>query len=89
VTPKRTRANSATPPGLKPALKPLIQPLVEPVLTQLGRHERLLKELAADQGRTARLLEEVTTKLDVQFKRTAAIQAQLDQVIVTLSKRST
>ena len=59
--------------ALAPVIKPLLEPVVEPVLTRLDRHEKLL--------------EEVKTALDVQFKRTAAIQAQLDQLAATLSRR--
>lgn len=57
-----------------PSLKPLLEPVVAPVLERLDQHEGLLQELKA--------------ALDVQFKRTAAIQAQLDQVLAQLSKRS-
>jgi hypothetical protein len=58
--------------------------LVEPVLARLERQERLLKELTATQER---MLGEVAAKLDLQFRRTATIQAQLDRLIATLSKR--
>ena len=57
---------------LTPVLKPLLEPVVEPVLERLDRHEELLAELRS--------------ALDTQFKRTAAIQAQLDQVLAALSK---
>ena len=50
----------------------IIKPLVEPVLSRLDRHEELLRELK--------------TALDVQFKRTAAVQAQLDQLLAALAK---
>ena len=79
---KRTRATSLV--ALR-QLKPVLKPLVEPVLTRLERQERLLKELTATQDR---LLGEVTAKFDLQFKRTATIQAQLDRLIATLSKRT-
>ena len=59
--------------GLGPVIKPLLRPLVKPVLTRLDRHEQLLEELKA--------------ALEVQFKRTAAIQARLDHLIATLSKQ--
>ncbi len=54
------------------AIEPVIRPVVEPVLTRLDRHEKLLEELKA--------------ALEIQFKRTAAIQAQLDQLLATLPK---
>lgn len=59
---------------LAPVLKPLIRPVVEPVLTRLDRVEKLL--------------EEMKTAADVQFKRTAAMQAQIDQLLAMLSKTS-
>jgi hypothetical protein len=58
---------------VKPLIKPIIKPVVEPVLSRLDRHEQLL--------------EEVKAALEIQFKRTAAIQAQLDHLISTLSRR--
>ena len=71
--PPKRQARPALPiHALAPVLKPLIEPVVEPVLTRLDRVEKHL--------------EEVKTALDVQFKRTAAIQAQLDHLITTLSK---
>lgn len=57
---------------LKPLLKPLLKPVVEPVLDRLDRQEKLLQELKM--------------ALEVQFKRTAAIQAQLDQIVARLPK---
>ena len=54
-------------------LKPLLKPVVEPVLERLARTEKLL--------------EEMKTALEVQFKRTAAIQAQLDQIVARLPRR--
>jgi hypothetical protein len=54
-------------------VKALLEPVVEPVLSRLDRHEQLLEELKA--------------ALDIQFKRTAQIQAQLDHLIAELAKR--
>jgi len=59
-------------PIIKPLIKPLLKPVVEPVLSRLDRHEQLL--------------EEVKAALDVQFKRTAAIQAQLDQLLAAIAR---
>ena len=56
-------------------LKPLIQPLVKPVLERLDRHEELLTELR--------------DALEVQFKRTAEVQAQLDRITAMLAKSRT
>lgn len=69
------RPSRAAPPlrQLAPVIKPLLAPVVEPVLARLDRHEQLLTELKA--------------ALEVQFKRTAAIQAQLDQLVAGLPKR--
>ena len=47
----------------------LVNPIVEPVVDRLDRHEELLLELKS--------------ALDVQFRRIAAIQAQLDQLLAT------
>jgi hypothetical protein len=44
-----------------------MKPLVEPVVARLDRHEQLLLDLKS--------------ALDIQFKRIAAIQAQLDHLI--------
>ena len=55
-----------------PDMAAVLEPLVEPVLERLDRHERILEELK--------------TALDVQFKRTAAIQAQLDLLLATLKR---
>ena len=55
------------------AIKPLIKPIVEPVLQRLDRHEELLEELKA--------------ALDVQFKRTAEIQAQVDRLVAAITSR--
>ena len=60
--------------ALKPALKPVIKPLIEPVVLRLDKHEDLLFELK--------------TALDVQFRRIAAMQAQMDHLIATLRNRS-
>ena len=53
-------------------LKPLIAPLVEPVIQRLDRHEDLLTEM--------------TEALEIQFKRTADVQAQLDRITAMLAK---
>jgi hypothetical protein len=55
-------------------LKPLLKPIVEPVLARLDRHEALLEELK--------------TALEIQFRRTAEVQAQLDKILSTLAKSS-
>jgi len=68
----------ACPPNAAPSLqqiKPLIEPLVEPVLERLDRHEELLTELKQ--------------ALEIQFKRTADVQAQLDKITAMLSKSRT
>ena len=75
MPPKRPRAILPPWRDLAPVIKPLLEPVVEPVLDRLDRQEKLL--------------EEVKAALDVQFKRTAAIQAQLDRVMAMLSKRAT
>ena len=59
---------------IKPLIKPLM-PLVEPVLERLDRHEELLTELKQ--------------ALEIQFKRTADVQAQLDKITSMLSKSRT
>jgi len=56
-------------------IKPLIEPIVEPVLERLDRHEDLLMELKE--------------ALDIQFKRTAEMQAQLDKITAMLAKSHT
>lgn len=56
-------------------IKPLIEPIVEPVLERLDRHEELLTELKE--------------ALDIQFKRTAEVQAQLDKITAMLAKSHT
>ena len=56
-------------------LKPIIEPLVQPVLERLDRHEELLAELKE--------------ALEVQFKRTAEVQAQLDRITAMLAKSRT
>ena len=53
-------------------LRPLLKPVVEPVIERLDRHEKLLADMKA--------------ALDVQFKRTAEIQAQLDLLIARLAR---
>ena len=55
-------------------IAPLLKPVVAPVLSQLERH--------------AELLDEIRDALQVQFKRTAQIQAQLDKLIATVAKKS-
>ena len=65
---------SKRPPPVKEIL-PLLKPVVQPVLSRLDRHEQLLEELK--------------TALDLQFKRTAQIQAQLDQLLANFSKTRT
>ena len=61
-------------PLLKPIVKPLLQPVVEPVLERLDRHEALLAEMKA--------------ALEIQFKRTDEVQAQLDQIAALLAETS-
>lgn len=51
---------------------PNIRPVVRPVLERLARNEKLLLELKAS--------------LDIQFKRTAQIQAQLDRLLARLAR---
>ena len=72
MPPKQPRRSVLGAEKLAPIIKPLIAPAVRPVLTRLDRHEALLHELKA--------------ALDVQFKRTADIQAQLDQLLGRLGK---
>ena len=70
---KRPARRSPRPSRSGPtALKPLLRPVIEPVLTRLDRLEALLEEMKGS--------------MDVQFKRTAAIQAQLDQVLAARAK---
>jgi hypothetical protein len=74
VPPKRAAKPPAIPvQALAPVLKPLIEPVVESVLSRLDRVEKLLEELK--------------TAADVQFKRSAAMQAQIDHLVALLSKR--
>ena len=54
-------------------IKPLVKPIVEPVITRLDRHEELLQDLKA--------------ALEVQFRRTAQIEAQLDQLLAAAKSR--
>ena len=61
-------------PLLRPIVKPLLKPVVEPVLDRLDRHEELLTEMKAE--------------LEIQFKRTAEVQAQLDRIVSLLSEKS-
>jgi hypothetical protein len=60
----------ATP--IQQQIKPVLKPIVEPVLERLDRHEQLLDELKAS--------------LDIQFKRTAALQVQLDRILAAVAK---
>jgi hypothetical protein len=55
------------------ALKPVLQPIIKPVVERLDKHEELLVAMKGT--------------LDVQFRRIAAMQAQLDHLIAALSKR--
>jgi hypothetical protein len=55
--------------------RPLLKPVVEPVIERLERTEKLLIEMKA--------------ALDVQFKRTAEIQAQLDVLVARFNKLRT
>lgn len=71
----KRRPTRAASSELLPLITPLLQPVVEPVLERLDRNEQLLLELKAG--------------LDVQFRRTAQIQAQLDVLIARLAKRRT
>lgn len=67
------RTVKRTPPVVPLAkLRPLFRPIVEPVIERLERTEKLLQEMKA--------------ALDVQFKRTAEIQAQLDILVTRLGK---
>lgn len=54
-------------------IAPLLKPVVAPVLSQLDRH--------------AEMLEEIREAMQVQFKRTAQIQAQLDKLMASLAKK--
>jgi len=69
---RRGRARPKPPQTILAALKPLIpavvKPVVEPVVDRLDRHEELLLSLKAS--------------LDVQFQRIAAIQAQIDTLLL-------
>lgn len=67
------RPPRARPSELLPIIKPLLEPVVEPVLERLARTEELLQELKV--------------ALDIQFKRTAQIQAQLDMLVARLGKQ--
>lgn len=59
--------------ALKPLIPVVVKPVVAPVLERLDQHEELLLSMKA--------------VLDVQFKRIAAIQAQLDDM-VALTRRA-
>ena len=75
---KRRPSDKTTPAEivrfLEPGLQPLIEPAVAPVLTRLDLHEEILRDLRA--------------ALDIQFKRTAEIQAQLDRLLARLSEEA-
>lgn len=58
--------------ALAPVLKPVLEPIVEPVVERLGRLEKAVLE--------------VREGLDIQFKRTAAMQAQLDRLLAEITK---
>jgi hypothetical protein len=60
----RTVKPRASPTVPLAKLRPLLKPVVDPVIERLDRTEKLVLEMKA--------------ALDVQFKRTAEIQAQLD-----------
>jgi hypothetical protein len=72
VQAKRLRSRAAL-TDIEPLIKPLLKPVVEPVIERLDRSEKLLRELKA--------------ALDIQFKRIAQIQAQLDILAASLDKR--
>ena len=69
----KRRPPRAAPSEILPFIKPLLEPVVEPVLERLDRNEKLLLELKA--------------ALDIQFKRTAQIQAQLDTLVARFARR--
>jgi hypothetical protein len=75
VAAKRDTRSPADISSIAPVIEPLIKPLVEPVMIRLDRHEKLL--------------EEMKDALAVQFKRTAAIQAQLDILVARLPTKIT
>ena len=70
----RAKTPTRTPKGngdilrvLKPIIPAIVTPVVEPVVMRLDRHEELLRELKKG--------------FDIQFKRIAEIQAQLDALL--------
>lgn len=71
---KPRRPGGTAIPALIPALKPALKPIIEPVVERLDRHETLLAE--------------VKKTLDVQFRRIAAIQAQMDRLLAALRTHS-
>jgi hypothetical protein len=75
MPPKRPAAGAPSIQQIKPLIEPLIEPIVEPVLERLDRHEDLLMKLKE--------------ALDIQFKRTAEVQAQLDKITAMLAKSHT
>ena len=68
------KRRQSRPAAVLDELAPLLKPVVAPVLSQLDRH--------------AEMLDEIREALQVQFKRTAQIQAQLDKLIATVAKKS-
>ena len=56
------------------ALKPVLRPIIRPVVERLDKHEELLRVMKH--------------KLDVQFQRIAAMQAQMDILLTAVRKRS-
>jgi hypothetical protein len=68
VAKKPLRRTSARPPRSS-GIVPTLKPIIKPVVQRLDTHETLLLELKA--------------ALEVQFRRIAAIQAQLDQLLAT------
>lgn len=53
-------------------LAPAFEPVIEPVVERLGRLEKVVLD--------------IREALDVQFKRTAAMQAQLDRLLAEITK---
>ena len=64
---RRKPALVVLPDVIKPIIPILVKPIVKPVIERLDSHEKLLHEVKA--------------ALDIQFKRIAAIQAQLDHLV--------
>lgn len=71
--PTKRRTIAAVPvEELVPVLKPALEPVIEPVVERLDKLEKTVLEIKEE--------------LDVQFKRTAAIQAQLDRLLAEITK---